>query len=430
MMLMLHGIVFFFIFLLFKSALSFVAIRQYSRIPHSFTIKLCKTSQSHRYQHYRQHTSRDQHYHQHRCTWSPQDLTANVPGYPQIPEDDYIKKYQTNLDLWPVEFFVIAYRRVQNKETKQYETQILVRRSANGTSKYGLGSGVPVTRWVISDANVPDGYELSEPHITFDACWYPEYPKNRKEESWKYKKIDMREDAFTNNVFEDDELKVYSTKVRDALRSEMIQLQNGGDNLNSWELSTASIVKKILDNPKSVAAIQGSFRMSGLFEKKDQESDDKRYVSFDEAPAPSKIAKSMRIYTMFPQMPDPMPLPTTSAKELQHEIATRIVRMAENGRDPNKDKYGRRYTHISTSNVSNTIHGIYLSVDVTDLNGLDGIHGLDLFGTAKVDREWVSLQNLKVLNKDGTTIGAEDTKPTFISGFIVRQLVKEGVIPR
>ena len=419
-MMLMHGIVFFFIFLQLKIALSFVAIRPNSRIPHSITIKLCKTS----------HRLRDQHYHQRRCTWSPQDLTANVSGYQQIPENDYIKKYQKNPLLWPVEFFVIAYRRIQNKETQQYETQILVRRSSNGTAKYGLGTGVPVTRWVLSQANVPKGYEFSKPNITFDACWYPEYPKNREEESWKYKKIDIKDDAFTNNIFEDDELKTYATKVRDALRSEMIQRINADVKSSSWELSTASIVKKILDNPNSVASIQGSFRMSGLFVKKDQESDDERYVSFDDAPAPSKIAKSMRIYTMFPQMPDPMPLPTTSAKDLQHEIATRKDRMLENGRDPNKDKYGRRYTHISTSNVSNTIHGIYLTVDATDFNGIDDVHGLDLFGTTKVDREWVSLKDLKVMSEDGTTIGTDDTKPTFISGFIVRQLVKEGIIPR
>jgi len=426
---LLHGIVFFFIFLLLKSALSFVAIRQYNRLPHSISIKLCKTSDRHQHR-YQQQTSRGQHHHQRRCTWSPQDLTANVPRYPQIPEDDYIKKYQTNPELWPVEFFVIAYRRIQNKETKQYETQILVRKSANGTSKYGLGTGVPVTRWVLSQANPPNGYEITEPHITFDACWYPEYPKNRKEESWKYKKIDMKEDAFTNNIFEDDELETYATRVRDALRSEMIQRINGEDNLTSWELSTASIVKKILDNPNSVVAIQGSFRMLGLFEKKDEETNNERYVSFDDAPAPSTLAESMRIYTMFPQMPDPMPLPSTSSKDLQHEIATRGHRMAENGRDSHKDKYGRRYTHISTSNVSNTIHGVYLSVDATDFNGIDDIHGLDLFGTTKVDREWVSLENLKVISEDGTTIGTDDTKPTFISGFIARQLVKEGVIPR
>ena len=53
---------------------------------------------------------------------------------------------------------------------------------------------------------------------------------------------------------------------------------------------------------------------------------------------------------------------------------------------------------------------------------------LDLFGTREIRREWVSLEDLKVLGADGESIGTEDTKPTFISGFIVRQLVKEGVI--
>ena len=46
---------------------------------------------------------------------------------------------------------------------------------------------------------------------------------------------------------------------------------------------------------------------------------------------------------------------------------------------------------------------------------------MDLFGTKEVEREWVSLQDLKVDSTD-------DPKPTFISGFIVRQLVAESVI--
>ena len=103
--------------------------------------------------------------------------------------------------------------------------------------------------------------------------------------------------------------------------------------------------------------------------------------------------------------------------------------MAESGRDPHKDKYGRMYTHISTSNVSNTIHGIYFAIDATNLLGTDEVPpALDLFGTKKIEREWVSLTDLKVLEEDGKTLGSVDTKSTFISGFIVRQLVKEGVI--
>ena len=42
------------------------------------------------------------------CTWSPQDLTADNPGYLSIPEDDYTKKYEKNPELWPVEFFIIV----------------------------------------------------------------------------------------------------------------------------------------------------------------------------------------------------------------------------------------------------------------------------------------------------------------------------------
>ena len=67
------------------------------------------------------------------------------------------------------------------------------------------------------------------------------------------------------------------------------------------------------------------------------------------------------------------------------------------------------------------------------LPGDDIPPALDLFGTKAIERQWVSLQSLKVLDDhddDGEklTIGIEDTKPTFISGFIVRQLVKEGII--
>ena len=81
----------------------------------------------------------------------------------------------------------------------------------------------------------------------------------------------------------------------------------------------------------------------------------------------------MSIYTMFPQMPHPMPLPSTSPEDLQHEIAIREARMTETGINPHIDKYGRIYTHKSTSNVSNTMHGVYFTVDVTNFFGLDDI---------------------------------------------------------
>jgi len=102
--------------------------------------------------------------------------------------------------------------------------------------------------------------------------------------------------------------------------------------------------------------------------------------------------------------------------------------MAESGRDPHTDPYGRMFTHISTSNPSNTIHGVYLTLDATDLPELDEVFAVDLFGTKETKREWKSLLDLKVLESDGRTISTDDTKPTFISGFIVRQLVKDGVI--
>ena len=115
-----------------------------------------------------------------------------------------------------------------------------------------------------------------------------------------------------------------------------------------------------------------------------------------------------------------MPAPTATPDELRAEMATRAERMRQSGRDPHTDRHGRVFTHISTPNVSNTIHGVYLTLDATGL--LDDIPpALDLFGTKEVEREWVSLRDLAV---DAT----EDPKPTFISGFIVRQLVAEGVI--
>ena len=179
----------------------------------------------------------------------------------------------------------------QNKQTQQYETQILVRRSANGTSKYGAGTGTPATRWVCAseEATPPTGYEFSYPPTTFDARHYPEFPNDR-EESWTYRKIDIREDAFAGpgNRFEDIELGAYATKVRDELRvnlSKMIQ-KDGGDKLSSWEMSTASVVQKIVDSSNSMAAIQGTFRMSGVFAKKKDDKSSKegvvRTLSFDE----------------------------------------------------------------------------------------------------------------------------------------------------
>ena len=84
------------------------------------------------------------------CAWAPQDLTKDNAGFMPIPSDDYVKKYQRNPELWPVEFFLIVYRRFTDEKTGRKETQVLVRKSANGTSKWGVGTGVPATRWALS----------------------------------------------------------------------------------------------------------------------------------------------------------------------------------------------------------------------------------------------------------------------------------------
>lgn len=386
-------------------------------------------------------------------TWSPQDLTKDSVGFLPIPDDDYVKKYQENPELWPVEFFLIAYRRASNKVTGKNETQILVRKSANGTSQYGVGTGVPATRWMISSSQeektiAPSGYKICEPNITFEAQNFPEFSKSGPDSSgshshsrsWIYEKIEIREDAFNNPKFSeliDAGLENHSKKIRDELKMKLIEQMKERENPDAFAFSTMSVVKSIVDNTNSVAAIQGTLRMSGLFAPRDEDKSTStsgtlacsRYVSLEESIAdPSKLVQSMRIYTMFPQMPDPLPIPSTSAEELQEEIRSRESRMARSGRDAHQDKFGRKFTHKSTSNVSNTIHGVYFTLDATNLEGLDDVPALDVFGTKKIEREWVSLENLKVMDSDGQSISTEDTKPTFISGFIVRQLVKDNVI--
>jgi len=54
--------------------------------------------------------------------------------------------------------------------------------------------------------------------------------------------------------------------------------------------------------------------------------------------------------------------------------------------------------------------------------------GCDLFGTKRIKREWVPLEELKALDLDGETMGADDMKATFIYGVIVQQIIKEGYI--
>ena len=368
-------------------------------------------------------------------TWSPQDLTKDCAGFLPIPDDDYVKKYQRNPELWPVEVFLIAYRRRIHKTTGESEMQVLVRKSANGTSKWGVGTGVPVTRWIASTQEIPPrGYRWSEPpvpaqdtaRIRFEASSFPEFPEGGQD-SWSYDKIDICEDAFSGQ-FKDPELQEYASKIHKLMQAKLTEQMDDEKNLHSWEADRDSEVKTVVDNANSLAAIQGTLRMSGLFARKEAGAGP-RYVALgDSAPDPAKLVQSMRIFTMFPQMPSPMPLPSTPPDELQREIRSRDSRMAESGRDPHADPYGRVFTHKSTSNPSNTIHGVYLTLDATDLPGLDEVPAVDLFGTKEIKREWKSLQDLKVLESDGRTIGTDDTKPTFISGFIVRQLVKDRVM--
>jgi hypothetical protein len=263
---------------------------------------------------------------------------------------------------------------------------------------------------------------------TFPASGFPEYDEGScNNEDWTYRKIDIREDAFSGDDadLQDLQLEEYAASIRDSLR-QRISEERKRSSLSSWESTRLSVIQDILDKPSSIAAIQGSLRMSGLFAE--QETGDGRYLELDNAPDPHDVINTMSIYTMFPQMPDPLPHPVATSEELKVEIKTRPLRMAESGRNPHVDQYGRIYTHISTSNVSNTIHGVYLSLDVTGLSRLNSVPALDLFGTGRIAKEWVSLESLRVLAENGA-IDREDTKPTFISGFIVRQFVREGIIP-
>ncbi|KAL3920599.1 MAG: hypothetical protein SGILL_003182 [Bacillariaceae sp.] len=305
-----------------------------------------------------------------------------------------------------------------------------LRPSANGTSKWGLGTGVPVTRWIISTSSPPFGYEWTFPKVTFDASNYPEFPKDRRtDDSWTYRKIDICQDAFdSNGDLSDLELTGYAEQIRKALRTHL-ESERQRSTPDSWESIRQSVIRSAVDDDRSVAAIQGTLRMSGLFAPK-EEDESARYIPLRNAPDPTSIVNSMRVYTMFPQMPDPMPLPSTSPVELKKELFSRDARWAKAGRDPHSDKYGRVYTHKSTSNVSNTIHGIYLPIDVTSLlDENDAPPALDLFGTKQITKEWKSLQDLDVLSKKNVVdLSTTDPKPTFISGFIVRQLVEEGVI--
>ena len=341
------------------------------------------------------------------------DLTRDIPGSVAIPADDYIKKYQSDPDrLWPVEFFVVAYRR-----SPSAGVEVLVRSSANGTSKYGLGTGVPATRWIDSNSDPPRGYQISEGEATFRARDFP-----WSDGGWSYTKIDIQDRAFARAGLDDPDLENVASILRDHLLVHFADSLRDG-NLSDWDSSTVRTVISTLNKTSSISAIQGSLRMSGLFASKSEG----RYESVTRGVR--KIARAAKVVTMFPQMPYPhLPSPDTPAEDLRRELVTRQDRMRADGVDRHRDKYGRVYTHISTSNVSNTIHGVYLPIDVTDaMKGDETPPALDLFGTDEVERIWISLADLDVLNSDGS-IKQDDPKSTFISGFVLRKMVEEGSI--
>ena len=257
-------------------------------------------------------------------TWAPQDLTKDRAGFAPIPEDDYVKQYERNRALWPVEFFVIVYRRIRGT------AEILVRRSANGTSKYGVGTGAPATRWILSSQEAPRGYVKNG--MSFAASNFPEF---EGDVDWSYDKIDIRGDAFAG---EDPELEAFAGEIRDGLRAELAA-RTGRD---AWEQSTLSVVRSVLDKPNSLAAIQGTLRMSGAFAQKATRN-------------AADLAKSVRIYTMFPTRAEiklhaPHAIDATMYNPTHRSISTQVpadaltnaVAHRDARRAPGRDEHPRR----------------------------------------------------------------------------------------
>ena len=155
--------------------------------------------------------------------------------------------------------------------------------------------------------------------ISTQASNFPEFDAD---EDWSYDKIDIAGDAFAG---EDAALEAFAGEIRDGLRAELAARAGSAV---AWEESTLSVVRSVLDKPSSLAAIQGTLRMSGVFSRK---ATGGRYV--DPANA-ADLVESVRIYTMFPQMPSPMPSPTATPDEVREEMATRVEHEAERPRSP------------------------------------------------------------------------------------------------
>ncbi|KAH8098247.1 hypothetical protein JL720_1181 [Aureococcus anophagefferens] len=234
--------------------------------------------------------------------WSNQDLTTDNAGCEPIPDDDYVKQYQRDPALWPVEFFIIVYRRRRG------------------------GAEAPAP---------PRGYERSG--VSFDARNFPQF---RSAGPRSYDKIDVRADAFDG---EDPELREFARWIRRGLRARFAEEEGdaaGSRDESEWDASLRRVVKRVLDEDSSVAAIQGSLRMSGLFAR---DRAGNRYAPLH-ALVPVEFVESARVYAMFPQMPDPLPPPSATAEELREEMESRAARMAESGRDPHADEHGRLRT--------------------------------------------------------------------------------------
>ena len=228
--------------------------------------------------------------------------------------------------------------------------------------------------WILSSQEAPRGY--AKTGLSFSASNFPEFEGTTIGPTTRSTSC---ADAFAG---EDPELEAFAGEIRDGLIEHLAA--RTGRRLGGVHAVRGA--ERPREAQLALAAIQGTLRMSGAFSRKAK-------ADVDPADA-AGLVESVRIYTMFPQMPSPMPSPTATPEELKDEMATRAERMRQSGRDPHTDRHGRVYTHISTPNVSNTIHGVYLTLDATGL--LDDIPpALDLFGTKEVEREWVLLQDLK-----------------------------------
>ncbi|KAH8089949.1 hypothetical protein JL720_6243 [Aureococcus anophagefferens] len=274
-------------------------------------------------------------------------------GCEPIPDDDYVKQYQRDPALWPVEFFIIVYRRGARGAEAPCGGPRTVRASGASAAAARDALGAVLQRAAARLRAV-----RRQPTRNFRSS-----VRGRS-----YDKIDVRADAFDG---EDPELREFARWIRRGLRARAGNRYAPLHALVPVEFVESARLRHVSADARSAAAAvrdgRGAARGDGE-----------------------------------PRGPH-----------------------GGSGRDPRRR--ARPRLRISTPNVSNTILGVYMTLDATGLRFVDDrVPAFDLFGTAEVEREWVSLEDLKVLK--GGVISAEDPKPTFISGFVVRQLVEDGVI--